>query len=222
MLKWICAVALMAALPAGEALAQQPKLKDRPLKRTKDFDTAAIKEGITAIKKNGECTVTYIVGTDGKAKDLTADCTVPEYAPYAIRAVQSGEWDAEITGGELFDSYPIKQPFRFGSVTQAAVDPRGEKAPTMIKSVEPKDVERAINRVDQEGKCDVKFTVGADGKPKDIVPGCEFPALDPHISEAIAKMRYEPGQKGGQPTDWPGMSMPMTLTKPETKGKGKS
>ena len=28
-------------------------------------------------------------------------------------------------------------------------------------------------------------------------------------------MKYEPGQKGGQPTEWPGMSMPMNLTKPK-------
>ena len=216
MLKWICAVALLAAVPVGEAMAQpQEKLKDRPLKRIKDFDTAPIKEGIAAIKQNGECTVTYIVGTDGKAKDVTADCTVPDYAPYAIKAIQSGEWEAEITGGELFDSYPIKQPFRFGSVTAAAVDPRGEKGPVLITNIEPKDVERAINRIDQEGKCDVKYTVGADGKPKDIVPACDFPALDPHISEAVSKMRYEPGLKGGKPTDWPGMSMPMNLTKPK-------
>lgn len=216
MLKWICAVALMAAVPAGEALAQQPKLKDRPLKRIKEFDTAPIKEGIAAIKQSGECTVTYIVGTDGKAKDAKADCTVADYAPYAIRAVESGEWEAEITGGELFDSYPIKQPFRFGSVTQAAVDPRGEKAPTVKKGLEPKDVERAIARADKEGTCNVKFTVAADGKPKDIVPGCEFSQLDPHIIEAVSKMRYEPGQKAGQPVDWPGMTMPMNLTKPKT------
>ena len=80
--------------------------------------------------------------------------------------------DAEIFDGELFDSEPIKQTFKFGAVSAPAVDPRGEKAPVLVTGIEPKDVERAINRVDKEGTCDVKYTVGADGKPKDIVPNC--------------------------------------------------
>ena len=61
----------------------------------------------------------------------------------------------------------------------------------------------------------MKFTVGADGKPKDIVPELRSRAEYNALSlEAIAKMEFEPGQKGGQPTDWPGMSMPVNLTKP--------
>src|SRR5689334_14224516 len=114
MLKWICAVALAVAV-AGPAMAQKPK--DRPMKMLKTFDVEIIKEGIRAVKQSGECTVTYVVGKDSKAKDLTADCTVPDFAPFAIRAVQSAEWQSEITGGEYWDSDPIKQTFKFGAVS---------------------------------------------------------------------------------------------------------
>ena len=56
--------------------------------------------------------------------------------------------------------------------------------------------------------------VGVDGKPKDIEPNCSESAFNDGIAAAVSKMVYQPGLKGGQPTDWPGMSIPMTLTKP--------
>ncbi|HEX5006363.1 MAG TPA: hypothetical protein VFV70_04580 [Hyphomonadaceae bacterium] len=213
MLKWICAVAL-AATVASPALAQKPA--DRPAKQTKPFDQGPMKEGMAIVRQGGECIVTYVVSKEGKAKDIKPDCTVPEMAPYVARTVETAEWTPEIFDGEIFDTEPIKQIFKFaGGGSAPAADPRGEKAPVAVKDLEPKDIERAINRVDKEGTCEVKYTVGADGVPKDIQPNCSEPALNSHIAEAIAKMRYEPGQKGGQPVDWPGMSMPMNLTKPK-------
>jgi hypothetical protein len=214
MLKWICAVAL-AATAASPALAQKPK--DRPAKQTKPFDQAAMKEGMAVIRKEGECIVTYVVSKEGKAKDIKPDCTVPEMGPYVARTVESAEWEPEIFDGEIFDTEPIKQIFKFaGSGGGApAVDPRGEKAPVPIKGIEPKDVERAISRAGKAGTCDVKYTVDANGVPKDIAPNCSEAALNPHIAEAVGRMRFEPGQKGGQPTEWPGMSMPMNLTRPD-------
>ena len=214
MLKWICAVGLAAAL-ASPAMAQKPD--DRPAKRIKEFDQSAIKEGLGILKQGGECTVNYIVSDKGKAKDISADCSVPEMAPYIVRTVESAEWEPEIFDGEPFDSYPIKQTFKFGTVAGPTVDPRGEKSPVLVKGVEPKDVERAINRVDAAGTCEVKYTVGADGAPKDIVPNCTVSALDSHIAEAVARMKFEPGEKDGKPTDWPGMSMPMNLKIPKDK-----
>lgn len=209
MLKWICAVAFASAF-AAPAFAQKTDIPDRPLKQTKAFDQAALKEGITALKASGECSVTYIVGADGKPKDIKPGCTPPEMDPYVVRMINSGEWQSEITGGEFFDSYPQKQVFKFGSST--AVDPRGEKAPVVINDLVMSDLNRAINQVGKNGSCNVKFTVGADGKPKDIVPGCTPPAFDARISDAIKKMKYQPGLKGGQPVDWPNMTMPLNLT----------
>lgn len=209
MLKWICAAAL-AAGAASPALAQKPK--DSPPKMVGQFDTEAIKEGIRTIKQSGECTVTFVVGEDGKTKDHSADCTVPEFAPFAIKAVQASVWEPEILDGDKITSLPRKQAFRFGAVS--APDPRGEKGPVLVKNIEPKDVERVINKVDNAGICSVSYTVGADGKPKDIQPNCTDPSFNAGIAEAIAKMEYQPGLKGGQPTDWPGMTMPMNLTKP--------
>jgi hypothetical protein len=69
--------------------------------------------------------------------------------------------------------------------------------------------------VDQEGACEVRYTVGANGKPKDIVPNCTPPEYNELIAAAVAKMVFSPGQKGGAATDWPGVSMPIKLTKPK-------
>lgn len=213
MMKWMLAVAFAAAF-AAPAFAQETDLPDRPLKKIKDFDQAPIKEGVALLKQGGECTVNYIVDTKGKAKDITADCSVPDMAPYIIRTIETGEWESEITGGEFFDSFPIKQAFKFGSTAGPAVDPRGEKSPVLVTGVMQRDIDRAIKAVDKAGKCAVKFTVGADGKPKDIVPTCDPAAYDEHIAAAMKNMEFEPGLKGGQPTDWPGMNMPVNLTKP--------
>ena len=60
----------------------------------------------------------------------------------------------------------------------------------------------------------MKYTVGADGKPKDIVPNCTPEAYNELISAAIAKMEFKPALKGGAPTDWPGLSMPVKLSAP--------
>ena len=215
MLKWICAIALAAAV-ASPAMAQKPK--DRVMKQTKPFDIEIIKEGIRTVKQSGECTVTYIVSKEGKAKDSKAECTIADFAPFAIRAVESGEWQSEITGGEYWDSDPIKQTFKFGAVAgPPAADPRGEKAPVIVTALDSKEIERAIAKASsQKGsppveRCDPTFTVGVDGKPKDIVPNCKPQSLNPAITEAIKKLVYMPGQKDGQPVDWPNMAMPMNL-----------
>jgi hypothetical protein len=209
MLKWICAVAL-AASAVSPAVAQKPK--DSPEKMVTQFDTEAIKEGIRALNASGECAVTFVVGVNGKTKDHSADCTVPEFAPYAIKAVQGSVWEPEILDGEKIDSYPRRQAFKFGAVSGG--DPRGEKAPVLVKNIVPNEVERVITKVDNAGTCDVRYPVGADGKPKDIQPNCTDSSFNSGIAAAVSNMEYEPGLKDGQPTDWPGMSMPMNLTKP--------
>ena len=71
-----------------------------------------------------------------------------------------------------------------------------------------------MEAVKEEGTCSLKYTVGADGVPKDIVPGCAPAAYDPLIVEAVKKMKFQPGQKGGQPTEWPGLTSSLKLTKP--------
>ena len=58
----------------------------------------------------------------------------------------------------------------------------------------------------------MKYTVGADGKPKDIAPNCTPAAYnDTDRSKRSRKMEFKPGHKDGKPTDWPGMSMPIKL-----------
>jgi hypothetical protein len=210
MLKLVCAAAL-SALAVAPAMAQ--KAGDHPAKQTKEFDQSSIKEGLGVVKQGGQCTMTYVISAKGKAKGITADCTVPEMAPYVTTTVESAEWDPEIFDGSVFDSRPQRQIFKFGSQAPVgAPDPRGEKAPVLVKGLDGKEVERAIVKVGNKvERCDPKFTVGADGKAKDITANCTPQTLDPWILEALKKLEYTPGQKGGAPTDWPGMTMPMNL-----------
>jgi hypothetical protein len=208
----VCALAL-AAFAAAPAFAQNTKttLADRPMKQTKNFDLEPIKEGIKATGQSGICTATYIVGEDGKAKNITVDCPSPDFIPYVVRAVEAAEWEAEVVGGYFFSSRPRKQPFQFGAVTTVAVDPRGEVPPVMIRGVQEGDLQKVIARLKQADRCDLKFTIGADGVPKDIQPNCTVEAANPPLIEAVAKMKYTPAQKGGAPTDWPGISMPVSI-----------
>jgi hypothetical protein len=215
MKKWMCALAL-AACAAAPAFAQQDvktTLPDRPLKQTKEFDQAPILEGMKATGQSGLCTATYIVGTSGKPKNVVADCASPDFVPYVVRAVEAAEFDAEIVGGYIFESRPKRQTFKFGTETVAAVDPRGEKAPVLTRTIQESDLQKVISRLKQNDKCDLKFVVGADGIPKDIAPNCTVESANVALIDAVKKMKYTPGEKGGQPTDWPGISMPVSIAK---------
>jgi hypothetical protein len=203
-----CFLVIFAAL-AQPALAQKPG--DRLASQVKGPDAEVIREAVNTIRQPGECMVEFTVGIDGKPKDMKPVCTPAEYAPYALRAMETVEYLPEIFDGEVFETEGGKQPFKFGVTTSAAATP-GEKAPVKVKDVEPKDIQRAINRIDAAGVCQVTLTVAADGKPKDIQPNCTPDKYNKPIGEAVAKMRFEPGQKGGKAVDWPGYSYPLNLS----------
>lgn len=213
MFKWMCMAAASLAL-AAPAFAQKTDLPDRPAKQTTDFDVTAMKEGNALIKQNGTCMAQYIVGANGLAKDITVDCTHPEMAPYVARTIETGVWDAEVLEGEFLDSFSKRHTFNYGT-GPAGPDPRGEKAPVLVDGLRERDITNAIAKIDQEGMCDVKYTVGANGKPKDVQPNCTPPEYNDLIAAAMAKMVFTPAQKDGAATDWPGISMPIKLTKPK-------
>lgn len=213
MLKWMCVAAASLAL-AAPALAQKTDLPDRPAKQTTAFDITAMKEGNSLLKANGACSAQYIVGADGRAKDITVDCTHADMTPYVVRTIETGVWDAEVLEGEFLDSFPMRQAFNYGT-GPAGPDPRGEKPPVLVDGLRERDITNAIAKIDQEGVCDVKYTVGANGKPKDVQPNCAPPEYNELILAAMAKVTFTPAQKDGAPADWPGLSMPIKLTKPK-------
>ena len=153
--------------------------------------------------------------TDGFTGEITvvnAEDTAPYDRPPLSKKFLSGEWEAEITGGEFFDSFLRKQVLQFTANTvAAAASPNGEKAPVLVTDISPNDVKSAISMTNKAGKCNVVFTVGTDGAPKDIKPNCENRELNPRISAAVKKMKYEPGMKGGKAVDWPNVSVPLNL-----------
>lgn len=215
MLKWMCVAAAAMAL-AAPAFAQKTDLPDRTAKQIGQFDVTAMKEGNAALKLNGTCTAQYIVSVEGKAKDITMDCTHPDMAPYIVRTIETGTWDPEVFDHEFFDSFPFRQVFNYGTGA-ATPDPRGEQSPVLDTGIDVRDIQAAIKRVKVEGVCAVKYTVGADGKPTDIAPNCTPEMYNDLITAAVAKMTFKPGLKGGAPTIWPGMSMPVKLSAPVKK-----
>lgn len=209
MLKLVCGAALVAVM-AAPALAQE-KGEYRNATRTKGPDMAIVQEAADALDGAAECNAVFTVGTDGKPKDVEPNCTDERYNPYVVRAVESMEYLPEIFDGELFDTEGVKQPFNFEGTPAPNAN---EQPPTVKTNVNGGDVSRAINRVDEEGVCEVAFTVGTDGKPKDIEPNCTPSRYDSYIVDIIADMEYEPGMKDGEPVDWP-MTMPLKLSKPD-------
>lgn len=215
MLKRISTAALAVALAgvlAAPALAQKPGDK-LPVLVTGP-DKAVIKEAAETVKAPGECSVEFIVGKDGKPKNMKPTCTNDAYLPFVERAMAMVLYEPEIFDGEVFESEPKRQPFKFG-VTQAATPAGqpGDKAPVVIKNIDPRDIKRALDKINEAGTCNAVYTVAADGKTKDIQPNCTPEAFNPLILEAIKKMTFKPGEKAGKAIDWPGMQTPMNLTK---------
>lgn len=201
-----------AALAAGApAMAQTPKLPDSPPKLVSGPTTDVIREAVNTIKLSGECMVGFTIGKDGKAKDLAPTCTPEDYTPYVIRAMEGVTYEPEIFDGEIWETEGQRQPFKFTGPTVAAST---VKPAVVVKNVDPKDISRALNKVDEPGVCNVEFVVGVDGKPKDIQPNCTPDAYNKPIADALKKVVYTPGEKDGQKVETK-VSMPLNLTKPD-------
>ena len=211
MLKLVCGAALVA-LMAAPAMAQEEGEYRNPKPLTAP-DMAILQEAADTVGAGAECVASYVIGTDARPKDIVPNCTNPAFDPYVVRAIESMTFQSEIYDDELFDSEPLKFPFNFG-VREAAATEDGQP-PKVKVNLNGGDVSRAINRVDEEGVCEVVFTVGADGKPKDVEPNCTPSAYDRYVSDIIEDMRYEPGMRDGAAVDWPNMSMPLKMSKPE-------
>jgi hypothetical protein len=204
MLKWMCAAGLAAAL----ALPAAAQKEDRAPKQLTAANGAVVKEAVETVKQPGECTVTYTVGKDGKPKDMKADCTPADYAPFALKAMSTVTWSPELVSGEAFETEGIKQPFKFGVQVVAA---SASKSPVATAPLEPALLNRAVDRVNADGSCNMSYVVGADGVPKDIEPHCTPAKFDRYIKDAIEKMRFTPGEKDGKPVDWPMTNQVLTL-----------
>lgn len=206
MLKLMCAAGLAAVL----ALPAAAQTGDRAPKQLTAADGAVVKEAVDALKEPGECMVTYTVGKDGKPKNMKADCTPAEYAPYALKAMATVTWLPEMVSGEIFETEGRKQPFKFGVV---APPPDAEKPPVATVALDGTDINRALIKTNAEGSCNMSYTVGTDGRAKDIVPNCTPRKFDKYIKEAVEKMRFTPGEKDGKPVDWPVTDQVLTLKK---------
>jgi hypothetical protein len=207
-----CLLAAMAAVLTAPALAQKPE--DRPPKRLSEVDMAVIKDAVNTVAKDGECNAVYTVGKDSRPKDIKPNCTVPDYDSWVVKAIESMTFQSEIMDGESFDTKGFKQPFIFKAPVRVVAAAPVTPAATVIKSVEPKEINRIITRVNKAGNCDVTLTVGADGKPKNIQPNCTPDAYNGPITKAVEKVRYQPVMKDGKAVELPGVKLPINLSLP--------
>jgi hypothetical protein len=188
-------IAALSCFAVDPAFAQK-KGEFRQPKPLTQPDRAILQEAVNTVKQGAECDVTYVITTEGKPKDIKPNCTVADYDPYVVRAMESMTYQSEIYDGELFDSDPLKFPMKFGAAAQTT-------PPSIKTALDQKDVARAANRAKKAGECNPVYTVGVDGKPKDIVPNCTLPELNDAIKAAVAKMEYTPATRDGKPVDFP-------------------
>lgn len=201
----------MALAFSGQALAQKPE--EIPAKMLTGPDVEAIKEGMKTIHAAGSCKVTYVVSKVGKVKDAKADCTIPEMAPFALKAMETMTYTPDMFDGSAFESDEKVQPFNWPASNGAGGSPAAATGsqPVNTKPMDSKAINRAIIKVGKPGKCDLTFTVGVNGKPKDIKPNCDPAAYNDPISKAAAEMTYTPGMKDGKPVDTPDVKYPLNL-----------
>jgi hypothetical protein len=115
-----------------------------------------------------------------------------------------------MVSGEIFETEGIKQPFKFGV---AAAAPSNDKPPVATEPLNRADINRALDRVNAEGTCNMSYTVGTDGKPKNIVPNCQPEKFDKFIKQAVEHMRFTPGERDGKPVDWDLTNQVLNLKK---------
>ncbi|MEZ5936920.1 MAG: hypothetical protein R3C52_01720 [Hyphomonadaceae bacterium] len=203
---------LVAGAAASSAFAQDKET--RPPKPLTQPDMAILQEAVDTVQKDAECRASYVITTEARPKDIVPNCSDPAYDPYVVRAIESMTYQFELFDGEPFDSDPLIYPFVFGKAPGAPAEDAGTP-PVLKRSISPAELSRAIERAKTGGVCDATFTVGVDGKPKDIHPNCDPAKLDKQIEKAIERMEYEPGMKDGKPVEWPDVKQPMNLTNPD-------
>ena len=211
MLKLICAAGL-AAVMALPAFAQASKKEDRAPKQLTAPDAAVVKEAVETVKEPGDCMVTYTVGKDGKPKDLKADCTPAAYSPFALKAMATVTWSPEMVSGEIFETEDRRQPFKFGI---AAAPANADKPPTATVPLDGAEINRALIKTNAEGSCNMSYTIGVDGKARNIVPNCTPPKFNSYMKEAVEHMRFTPGERGGKQVDWDVSNQVVNLKKPK-------
>jgi hypothetical protein len=195
--------ALAIGLAAQAAAQKPPPPEEVPAKVLTGPNIDAIKEGMATIHQAGECKVTYIISKQAKLKNPKADCTIPEMAPFALKAMEAMTFQANTFDGSSFDSDEMVQPFKWAASGAPAGAAAGgvASAPVMTKPIDGRALGEVLNRVRRAGKCAATFTVGVDGKPKDIKTNCDPKAYDGPVAKLIGEMVYTPAMADGKPVE---------------------
>ncbi len=72
-------------------------------------------------------------------------------------------------------------------------------------------VKEAVNAVKQPGECTVVFTIGKDGKAKDLKPTCSVDAYVPYVERAMATVTYDPEVFDGEVFETENVRQPFTF-----------
>ena len=70
-------------------------------------------------------------------------------------------------------------------------------------------IKEAVNTLREPGECMVEFTVGLDGKPKDMKPTCTPETYAPYALKAMATVEYLPEIFAGEMFETEGLRQPF-------------
>lgn len=70
-------------------------------------------------------------------------------------------------------------------------------------------IQDAAKELKLGGECNTVFTVGLDGKPKDIKPNCNPPDYDPYVIKAMASVTYSVELFAGEQFETEGVKQPF-------------
>lgn len=203
--RMVVAASVLAMSAGLQAVAQSPP-QEVPPKQLTGPNIEAVKEGLQTIHEAGTCTVTFIVSKKAEIKNKKADCSIPEMAPFVLKAMETVTYSPLTFQGDTFDSEPIKLPFSW-----PATQSQSGAAPVVIKPMDPRVGRNARDRVKKDGDCKAVFTIGSDGVPKDIQMTCTPKDYERLMIPAVAEMRYKPAERGGKPIDLPNQEVTLKL-----------
>ncbi|MBI1339024.1 hypothetical protein GC169_02270 [bacterium] len=203
------AVALATALTATMALAPLASAQEgesRPPVNIKGPDGGIIQAAVDEIRKSGECRVVFVVSKEGKPDKIEPKCSVPEYEPFAAKAIAAAEYEPELIDGVPVPTNPMAQTFSFAVQEAAAQTP-----PVKVADVNARTVQLAFRKIKEPGSCKLTFMVRATGAIEDLKAACDPAAYEDAILRAAKDLKYQPGTRDGQPVDWPDAETTLTI-----------
>ncbi len=94
-------------------------------------------------------------------------------------------------------------------ISPALAQKPADRAAKQVTGPDAGAIREGLAAIGEDGECMVTFTVGKDGKPKDIKPECTPEAYAPYAVKAMATVEYLPEIFDGDTWDTEGVRQPF-------------